>query len=174
VRKSVRTGVEVVPLPSRGVIVCGYASSPVTDLIAYSNHMYGKHHKAFEVPIAEPEASFQPRECVFCDPSLRSKRLGSSTSLLPGTLRTRSTQKPSSSSLARQTYARSSSTLSARRASAVSQKRMLRWWLNPSASSPPLVRYTSTSINLTETDRGAEKPSDKPNEKPLDTSDSRE
>jgi hypothetical protein len=44
-----------------------------TTLIAYSNHLYGEHHKAFEVAIAEQEASFQPRECVFCDLSLRSK-----------------------------------------------------------------------------------------------------
>jgi hypothetical protein len=42
--------------------------------------------------------------------------------------------------------------------------------------SNPLVRFTSTSINLTEAepDRGVDKSSDKPAEKPVDASESRE
>jgi hypothetical protein len=42
--------------------------------------------------------------------------------------------------------------------------------------SNPLVRFTSTSINLTEAepDRGADKPSDEPAEKPVNASESRE
>jgi hypothetical protein len=177
VRDSVRTGVEAIPLPSRGVIVCGCASAPFTDLIAYSNHLYGEHHKAFEVAIAEQEASFQPRECVFCDLSLRSKtawvehvstprHVGNeqyAKALLKLTCTTNVCTE-----LEHPLRSKGKRSFEEACAEVVAESKRIK--------SNPLVRFTSTSINLTETepDRGADKPSDKPAEKPVDASESRE
>jgi hypothetical protein len=176
VRESVRTGVEAIPLPSRGVIVCGCASSPCTDLITYSNHLYGEHHKAFEVAIAEQEASFNPRECVFCDLTIYSKTAWVEHVSTPKPVANEQYEKALlkltcttnvCTELEHPLRSKGKRSFEETCAEVVTESKRI--------NSNPLVRYTSTSTNLTETepDRGLDKPSDKPAENHLDTSDSR-
>jgi hypothetical protein len=177
VRDSVRTGVEAIPLSSRGVIVCGCAGDPFTNLIAYSNHLYDDYHKGVEVAIAEQEASFQPRECVFCDLPLRNKSAWGERVSTPRhvaneqyvrTLLTLTCTTNVCTDLEHPLRSKGKRNFEEACAEVVAESKRIK--------SNPLVRFTSTSIHLTEAepDRGADKPSDKPADKPVDASESRE
>jgi len=73
VKEAVRKGAEAIPLPPRSTLLCGCTTAPFTDLLAYANHLHGGQHTAFVEAIGEQERSFAPKECVFCDTTLRNK-----------------------------------------------------------------------------------------------------
>jgi hypothetical protein len=177
VRDSVRSGVKAIPLPSRGAIVCGCASTPVTDLIPYANHLHGAKHRAFEAAIAEQEASFQPKECIFCDTTVKNKADWNEHISSPR-------------HIANEQYTKSLLRLTCTDNVCAELEHPLRpkgkrnfeevcgelVAESKRIKSNPLVRFTSSAITLTETepDTGAGKPSDKPAEKPGTTSESRD